>query len=202
MESGFDINSFSANPDRTFDNYVEGPCNRNARFHAIAISGNPGDALYSPFTVISQAGFGKSHLVEAVYNKIISDHPGIPVIYINSRRIRREFSEPLHGHQTKDFGEFCKNSKVLIIDDLECLEGKDKIQGYAMELFDFYKSNGRQVIFAMSPVADNRSVLSQDLLKFIRSGLSVYVDMMKLVFHKEIYDKYYFILSFRLSFLK
>ncbi len=84
------VNSFydfkPLRPDNTFDNFVEGSCNRIARCCASVISENPGDRRYNPFTIISPVGCGKSHLVQAMYNKLVSgqsgrskseNHPGI-----------------------------------------------------------------------------------------------------------------------------
>jgi len=176
MEGIDSMNNNSVGGNYSFDNFIEGSCNRLARSYAINISENPGDKLYNPFTIFGPVGCGKSHLLQAMCNKIRSVHPRKRVIYIYSPEFVRQFTTSILNNQKNDFMEFYTNLDVLLLDGLDNLQEKEMTQKVLAEIFENLIREKCQVVCAGCRIPSNDNGYIQRFISQIGSGIFAYID--------------------------
>ena len=93
----------------TFDNFIKGESNQLARAAAGAISDNPGGTSFNPFFVYGGVGLGKTHLIQAVGNEILKNHPNKKVIYLSSDIFTVEFVESIQSNKVNEFSSFYRS---------------------------------------------------------------------------------------------
>ena len=113
------------NQDYTFDQYVVGPCNRLSHAAALAIGQNPGRA-YNPLFVHGNVGLGKTHLLQAICHAIKRKPEPSRVLYLSCEEFTNKFILAIQMGRLNDFREFYRAAEVLVIDDVQFLEGKAK----------------------------------------------------------------------------
>jgi chromosomal replication initiator protein len=135
-------------PSYSFDNFVEGDCNRLARSAGLAVAFKPGITSFNPLMLYGGVGLGKTHLMHAIGNKIREVDPGHKVIYISSEKFTNQFIESLTKNATQDFTEHYMNIDVLIVDDIQFLTGKEKTQEIFFHVFNHLQQAGKQIILS------------------------------------------------------
>lgn len=140
------------NPKFTFNNYVIGSNNDLAVSVAKAVAENPGKKA-NPFYIFGKPGIGKTHLIEAVGNKIKENHPDYRVLYITSETFMNDFIN-FSGRKTTTSSDFHKKYEkidVLIIDDIQFLSDKEKAEKTKDQLFHTFETlygKEKQIIVA------------------------------------------------------
>ena len=112
------------NPNYSFDNFVEGDCNRLARSAGFAVSNNPGGTSFNPLLVFGGVGLGKTHLAHAIGVEIKDKYPERTVLYISAEKFTQQYIESVKKNTRNDFIHFYQLIDVLIIDDVQFLSGK------------------------------------------------------------------------------
>ncbi|MDD4848851.1 MAG: DnaA/Hda family protein, partial [Bacteroidales bacterium] len=126
------------NEEYSFDNFIEGDCNRLARSAGFAIAQNPGKTAFNPFFIHSKTGLGKSHLCQAIGLEVKNRFPEKTVLYVSAEQFMHQFVEastPGKGNQA-DFINFYQMIDVLIVDDIQCLSGRVKTQDVFFHIFN------------------------------------------------------------------
>lgn len=100
------------NPRYRFDNFIKGEGNQLARATAGAISDNPGETSFNPFFVYGGVGLGKTHLIQAIGNRIIEKFPEKKVIYLSTDSFTVEFVEAIQSNRVNEFQNFYRNIDV------------------------------------------------------------------------------------------
>lgn len=134
------------NPRYKFENFIKGEGNQLARAASIAISDNPGETSFNPFFIYGGVGLGKTHLIQAVGNKILEKHSSKKVIYLSSEHFTVEFVDAIQSNTVNEFSSYYKNMDVLIIDDIQFLIGKEKTQDLFFHIFNTLHQSGKQII--------------------------------------------------------
>ena len=129
----------------TFSTFVIGENNRFAQAAAFAVSEAPG-LSYNPLFIYGGVGLGKTHLVHAVGNEIISRNPRKKVLYVTSEQFTNEFINGIQNNSNEEFRQKYRNIDVLIIDDIQFLAGKEGIQEEFFHTFNAIKENNGQII--------------------------------------------------------
>jgi chromosomal replication initiator protein len=125
----------------TFDNYLMGKNNQLAYAIALAVAENPGK-VYNPFFLYSGVGLGKTHLIQAIGNKIIQDKPDLKVVYCTGENFTNELIEVLqkgkrNGKYTaNEFRDKFRKADVLLIDDIQFIAGREATQEEFFHTFD------------------------------------------------------------------
>ncbi|MHA1747423.1 MAG: chromosomal replication initiator protein DnaA, partial [Promethearchaeota archaeon] len=135
------------NPRYTFDTFIVGSFNELAHAAALAITNNIG-TLYNPFLVYGGVGLGKTHLIQAIGNKIKSEYKNLKITYLTSEKFTNEFVEAMQNKNIPSFKEKYRKHDVLIIDDVQFFGGKGKIQEEFFLVFNTLYENGKQIIFS------------------------------------------------------
>ena len=160
------------NPNYSFENFVEGDCNRLARSAGLAVAGKPGGTSFNPLLIYGGTGLGKTHLAQAIGIDIKTRFPGKTVLFVQSERFIQQFIDSVKNNSQNDFVNFYQMIDVLIIDDIQFLSGKDKTQDVFFHIFNhLHQSNKQLVLTCDKPPADLQG-MEQRLLSRFKWGLS------------------------------
>ncbi len=156
----------------TFDNFIKGEGNQLARAAAGAISDNPGGTSFNPFFIYGGVGLGKTHLAQAIGNKIADMYPEKRVIYLSSDLFTVQFVESIQSNKVNDFSNFYRSMDVLIIDDIQFLMGKEKTQDLFFHIFNTLHQSGRQIILSSDKPPKDLHGLDERLISRFQWGLT------------------------------
>jgi chromosomal replication initiator protein len=156
----------------TFDNFIKGEGNQLARAAAGAISENPGGTSFNPLFIYGGVGLGKTHLIQAIGNKILSLLPSKKVIYLSSDIFTVEFVESIQSNTVNDFSNFYRGMDVLIIDDIQFLIGKEKTQDHFFHIFNTLHQSKKQIILSSDRAPKDLRGLDDRLISRFQWGLA------------------------------
>jgi chromosomal replication initiator protein len=139
----------------TFESFVVGAGNELAYAACQAIANSPG-TKYNPLFIYGGVGIGKTHLIQAVGNQVLANKPGAKIIYASTEQFVQEFVDALRFKKnTSDFAGFYRAADVLIVDDIQFLAGKEKIQEEFFHTFNaLYQANKQIIMSSDKPPKD------------------------------------------------
>ena len=135
------------NPRYTFESFIVGPFNELAHAAAQAIIQKPG-ITYNPLFVYGNTGVGKTHLIQAVGNKIKQSFPSKKIYYVTSEKFTMDFVNSIQSNKVNLFKEKYRKYDVLIMDDIQFLTNKEKTQEELFHLFNTLYDQNKQIIFS------------------------------------------------------
>ena len=135
------------NPFYTFDSFVVGANNRMAYSAALAVAQSPGKS-YNPLFLYGGVGLGKTHLLHAIGQQVIGKRPNARVSYLSCEKFTNEFIDGIQNNQLVKFRKRYRQTDVLLIDDIQFLSGKERIQEEFFHTFNALVEDGRQVIIS------------------------------------------------------
>lgn len=139
--------SIVLNEKYTFNSFVVGPSNEIAYAACRAVADKPGTA-YNPLFIYGGVGLGKTHLLQAVGNTVVSKNPNVKILYVASEKFTNDFVLSLRQKTTHQFKERYRDVDILIIDDVQFLAGKDKTQEELFHTFNTLYGENKQVILS------------------------------------------------------
>ena len=165
---------FSAflNPRYTFDNFIKGENNQLARAAATAISENPGGTSFNPLFLYGGVGLGKTHLMQAIGNKILENFSDKRIIYLPSDIFTVQFVEAIKSDKVNEFSSFYRSMDVLIIDDIQFLIGKEKTQDLFFHIFNTLHQARKQIVLSSDKPPKDLRGLDERLISRFQWGLS------------------------------
>ncbi len=160
------------NPNKNFDNFIEGDYNRLARSAGIAVSNKPGGTSFNPLFIYSGVGLGKTHLAHAIGVEIKEKYPDKTVLYISAEKFSQQYVDAVRNNDRNDFIHFYQMIDVLIIDDVEFFTGRSGTQDVFFHIFNHLHQNGKQVILTSDRAPVDMQDIEQRLLSRFKWGLS------------------------------
>ncbi len=160
------------NPNYSFDNFIEGDCNRLARSAGYAVAEKPGGTAFNPLLIYGSVGFGKTHLSHAIGISIKNRFPGKTVLYVSSEKFTQQYIEAVKTNNINDFVHFYQMVDVLIVDDIQFLSGKEKTQEAFFHIFNHLHQLGKQIILTSDKAPIELQGMEQRLLSRFKWGLS------------------------------
>ena len=160
------------NPSYSFDNFVEGDCNRLARSAGYAVANKPGGTAFNPLLIYGGVGLGKTHLAHSIGISIKNQFPNKTVLYVGSEKFAHQFIDSLKNNNTNDFIHFYQMMDVLILDDVQFFSGKEKTQDVFFHIFNHLHQNGKQIILTSDKAPVEMQGMEQRLLSRFKWGLS------------------------------
>ncbi|MCC7145735.1 MAG: chromosomal replication initiator protein DnaA [Phycisphaeraceae bacterium] len=141
-------------PDYTFDTFVTGPNNRLAYAAAVAVANQPGTA-YNPLFIHGGVGLGKTHLLQAICQKILQVNPKARICYLSCDAFMNRFLDCVQSGKMNEFRNRYRHVDVLVIDDIHFLAKREQSQEEFFHTFNaLYQSNRQLVLSSDSPPAD------------------------------------------------
>lgn len=174
------------NPDLTFENHIEGDCNRLARSAGISISVAPGKTSFNPLFIYGNSGLGKTHIAQAIGLAIKERDPECKVLYVSSNRFQNQFQTAAWRGELNDFIQFYQMIDVLIIDDIQELAGKPGTQNIFFNIFSHLRMLGKQLILTSDRPPVELTDIEERLITRFKWGLSAQLTPPDLVTKIEI----------------
>jgi len=159
-------------PDNTFENFVEGDCNRLARSAGYAVARNPGGTAFNPLMIYGNSGLGKTHLAQAIGIEVKEQMPDKVVLYVNANKFQTQFTEATRNNNRNDFLHFYQMIDVLILDDVHEFAGKEKTQETFFHIFNHLHQTGKQLILTSDKPPIELKGMEQRLLSRFKWGLT------------------------------
>ena len=160
------------NPEYRFSRFVEGDGNSFALNAAVAIAKNPGRA-YNPCLIYGGVGLGKTHLLQAIGNDVYQEYRDLKVVYVTVETFTNEFIQSIKDKTGHRFKNRYRSADVLLIDDVQFLQGKTETQQELFHTFNALYDGNKQMLFSSDrPVSELKSLPDRLINRFER-GLNV-----------------------------
>ncbi|MBR4028091.1 MAG: chromosomal replication initiator protein DnaA [Alistipes sp.] len=165
------------NMNYTFDNHIEGECNRLARSAGMAVAVSPGNTAFNPLYIYGDSGLGKTHIAQAIGHEVRQRHPELQVLYVSMNKFQAQFQTAYKNGEITDFIHFYQMVDVLIIDDIQELTGKTGTQNAFFNIFNHLQLAGKQLILTSDKPPVELKDIEQRLLTRFKWGLSAYLNV-------------------------
>ena len=163
------INS-NLNRRNTFENFVIGSNSQLAHAAAIAVAHAPAEA-YNPLFVYGETGLGKTHLMHAVGHHILQNKPDARIAYLSSEKFTNEFISSIQENTLTRFRKRYRRVDVLLIDDVQFLSGKERIQEEFFHTFNELFEQQKQIFLSSDRPANEIAKLESRLVSRFQWGL-------------------------------
>lgn len=140
-------NHQTLNRKYTFETFVVGNNNRFAHAAALAVGNEPGKS-YNPLFLYGGVGLGKTHLMHAIGNRILENNEKSNVLYVTSEKFTNQLINAIKDNKTEIFRNKYRNIDVLLIDDIQFIAGKDRVQEEFFHTFNTLREDGKQIIIS------------------------------------------------------
>ena len=140
-------NRSTLNPKYTFDTFVVGNSNRFAHAAALAVGNEPGKA-YNPLFLYGGVGLGKTHLMHAIGNRILENSNTTNVLYVTSEKFTNQLINAIKDNKNEVFRNKYRSIDVLLIDDIQFIAGKERVQEEFFHTFNSLYEDRKQIIIS------------------------------------------------------
>lgn len=160
----------------TFENFVVGKNNEFVHAAALSVADDPA-GTYNPLFIYGGTGLGKTHLIQAIGNKIVKDKPQLKVIYVTCDKFFNDIIDSMlgHGADSRNKGnrlrQYYRNADVLIIDDIQFIAKKKAVQEEFFHIFNELVSKGKQIVISSDQHPKELTELEERLRTRFSGGL-------------------------------
>jgi chromosomal replication initiator protein len=158
------------NPRHTFESFVVGNSNRFAYAAAVAVAEEPG-AAYNPLFLYGGVGLGKTHLLHAIANYVTENHERLRVRYVTSEKFTNDFIQAVMDKSIIYFQKKYRETDILLIDDIQFLQGKEQTQEEFFHTFNTLYEAGKQIVISSDRPPRQLSALEDRLRSRFEMGL-------------------------------
>ncbi|HUD10568.1 MAG TPA: chromosomal replication initiator protein DnaA [Candidatus Saccharimonadales bacterium] len=156
----------------TFDNFIVGSGNELAYAACQAVAAQPG-TKYNPLFLYGGVGIGKTHLIQAVGNVVLANNPKARVVYVSSEQFLQEFVDAVRFKKNTDFADFYRGADVLIVDDVQFIAGKEKVQEEFFHTFNALHQANHQIIISSDKPPRDIPTLEERLRSRFVQGMTI-----------------------------
>ncbi len=156
-----------------FENFIEGRGNQFAKAASVSVAETPGQTPYNPLLIYSKPGLGKTHLLQAIGNKIIRQNPSIRVVYLTSEKFMLDFISSIQKNHSTDFISHYRTVDMLLLDDAQFFQSKEQTQEQFFHLFNDLFQKGKQIVLTTDCHPNELKGLKERLVSRFQSGLIV-----------------------------
>ena len=142
-----DYSNQTLNPKYTFETFVVGNNNRFAHAAALAVGDNPAKT-YNPLFIYGGVGLGKTHLMQAVGNRILQNNRSMNIVYVTSEKFTNHLINSIREGKNDPFRNKYRSADALLIDDIQFIAKKERVQEEFFHTFNTLYENGKQIIIS------------------------------------------------------
>ena len=153
-----------------FDNFVVGPSNKFAHAAAIAVANNPG-RVYNPLFIYGNSGLGKTHLLLAIGERILRDHPEFKIAYLKGDDFTNELIHSIQTGTSEEFRGKYRNMDLQLMDDIQFISGKISTQEEFFHTFNSIYEAGHQIVLTADRPPVEMATLDDRIRTRIEGGL-------------------------------
>lgn len=161
------------NPNFLFNNFIIGNSNQMAHAAAYASGQNPGCA-YNPLFIYGGVGLGKTHLMQAIGHAAISKNKDLNVLYISSERFVNQYIDAIQTRTLPKFREYYRsNIDILLVDDIQFLSKKERMQEEFFHTFNALHNEGKQIVMTSDKSPQELKSIENRLVNRFEWGMVV-----------------------------
>jgi chromosomal replication initiator protein len=160
------------NSKYTFGTFIEGDCNQLARSAGLAIADRPGKNSFNPLIIYGDVGLGKTHLAHAIGHRVLELHPGKMVLYVATDKFTQQIIQSIKNNAVNDLINFYQFVDVLIVDDIQFLANKQKMQEIFFNIFNQLHQQGKQIILTSDRPPKDMEGIEERLISRFKWGLT------------------------------
>ncbi len=161
--------------DYTFENMAVSSSNQLAYVSATTVAKKPGQ-IYNPLFLYGPVGCGKTHLMQSIANEVFKNDNSKKILYITSEEFTNEVVESIRTNATAQMKRKFRNVDLLIIDDIQFIAGKEKIQEELFHTFNILVDNGSQIVLSSDRPPSEIQKVEKRLLSRFAGGLTVDIE--------------------------
>jgi len=162
-------------PRYTFDAFVTGPSNRFAHAAAMSVAETPARS-YNPLFIYGDAGLGKTHLLQAISNYVRENYVTYQVRYVSTEQFLNQYVEAIRQNTLSEFKKRYREVDVLLLDDIQFIEGKEGLQEELFHTFESLYQANRQIVLSSDRPPDAISTLEDRLRSRFKMGLTTEIN--------------------------
>ncbi len=156
----------------TFDNFVVGSGNELAYAACQGVAKYPG-SKYNPLYLYGGVGVGKTHLIQALGNEVLAKKPDAKIVYATTEQFVQEFVDALRFKRTTEFAKHYRSADVLIVDDMQFIAGKEKVQEEFFHTFNALYQANKQIVISSDLPPHNIPTLENRLKSRFSAGMTI-----------------------------
>ena len=165
--------------DFTFENFVEGPSNREAKTAALACAIKPGQKAYNPLFIYGDSGLGKTHLLNAIGNYIKENNSEMKVLYISSMTFVNDAVKAIKEKTIDEYKNQLNSLDVLLFDDIQNLSNKPQSKDIFFNIYNELFNNRKQVVLTSDRSPSQIKDVEDRLKTRFSQGLSVTINSLE-----------------------
>ena len=151
---------FNPTSTLTFENFVIGESNRMAYSMSVAVAEEPGRSILNPLFIYGKSGLGKTHLMRAIQNYVNETRPELRTVYVDSADFLSGYVDATVTHDKektsyRTFKDYYQEADVLLIDDIQYLQGKEQTLDIVFQIFNKMVDEGKQVVLSADRAPKN-----------------------------------------------
>ena len=170
LAGSYDAQQMVLSPDYSFDNFISGPNNRLAYAASVAVADQPGTA-YNPLFIHGGVGLGKTHLLQAICQKILNANPNYNILYVSCDAFMNQFFECVRNGQMSEFHQRYRHVDMLVIDDIHFLADKERSQEEFFHTFNELYQHNKQIVLSSDAAPNEIPKLEERLISRFNWGL-------------------------------
>jgi chromosomal replication initiator protein len=159
------------NPRYQFENFIEGDSNSFARAACMAVADVAHRCPWNPLLIYGGCGLGKTHLVQAIGNRVLAHSKSHRVLYVSSERFTQDFIHSVQTRATTDFSNRYRNMDLLLVDDIQFFAAKERTQIEFFHAFNSLYQNGKRIVLTADRPVTELAGFDQRLISRFDSGL-------------------------------